>query len=166
MGRIRERNARRGKPPGAGAAQATDRLALLLPVLGECPQLRHVVVIGDEAATAPSQATLTRWRDLVDAPAKPAHRVIDTDMLAILRRLRGVDFIGFEIDDVFVVGYGIDYAERYRHLPFIGRVEQGLVEVDGGHGTTVPEVVSGGAGHTPRAWAPQTVCRNLLLQLH
>lgn len=34
-----------------------------------------------------------------------------------------VDFIGFEIPDVFVVGYGIDYAEQYRYLPYIGRVE-------------------------------------------
>ena len=33
-----------------------------------------------------------------------------------------VDFVGFAIPDVFVVGYGIDYAERYRHLPYIGRV--------------------------------------------
>ena len=33
-----------------------------------------------------------------------------------------VDFIGFEIEDVFVVGYGIDYAERYRELPYIGKV--------------------------------------------
>jgi hypoxanthine phosphoribosyltransferase len=32
------------------------------------------------------------------------------------------DFVGFQIPDVFVVGYGIDYAERYRHLPFIGKV--------------------------------------------
>ena len=33
-----------------------------------------------------------------------------------------VDFVGFVIPDVFVVGYGIDYAERYRELPFIGRI--------------------------------------------
>ena len=32
------------------------------------------------------------------------------------------DFTGFVIPDVFVVGYGIDYAERYRELPYIGRV--------------------------------------------
>jgi hypoxanthine phosphoribosyltransferase len=32
------------------------------------------------------------------------------------------DFVGFRIEDVFVVGYGIDYAERWRHLPWIGRV--------------------------------------------
>ena len=36
-----------------------------------------------------------------------------------------VDFVGFTIPDVFVVGYGIDYAERYRYLPFIGRVSGG-----------------------------------------
>ncbi|MEZ5935666.1 MAG: hypoxanthine phosphoribosyltransferase [Alphaproteobacteria bacterium] len=34
------------------------------------------------------------------------------------------DFVGFEIEDVFVVGYGIDYAERFRHLPYIGLVEE------------------------------------------
>ena len=32
------------------------------------------------------------------------------------------DFVGFTIDDVFVVGYGIDYAEAYRHLPYIGSI--------------------------------------------
>ncbi|MFZ5823148.1 MAG: hypoxanthine phosphoribosyltransferase [Bacillota bacterium] len=31
-----------------------------------------------------------------------------------------VDYIGFAIPDEFIVGYGIDYAERYRHLPYIG----------------------------------------------
>ena len=30
-----------------------------------------------------------------------------------------VDFLGREIDDLFVVGYGLDYAERYRNLPDI-----------------------------------------------
>jgi hypoxanthine phosphoribosyltransferase len=32
------------------------------------------------------------------------------------------DFVGFTIPDLFVVGYGIDWAERFRHLPFIGRL--------------------------------------------
>jgi hypoxanthine phosphoribosyltransferase len=34
-----------------------------------------------------------------------------------------VDFVGFEIPRGFIVGYGIDYAERYRHLPDIYRIE-------------------------------------------
>jgi hypoxanthine phosphoribosyltransferase len=33
------------------------------------------------------------------------------------------DFVGFEVGDVFVVGYGIDFAEAHRHLPYIGRIE-------------------------------------------
>ncbi len=35
-----------------------------------------------------------------------------------------VDFIGFTIADLFVVGYGIDYAENYRSLPYLGKVEK------------------------------------------
>jgi hypoxanthine phosphoribosyltransferase len=34
-----------------------------------------------------------------------------------------IDFVGFSIGDVFVVGYGTDHAEKYRHLPYIGIVE-------------------------------------------
>jgi hypoxanthine phosphoribosyltransferase len=30
------------------------------------------------------------------------------------------DYVGFKIPDLFVVGYGLDYAERYRNLPFVG----------------------------------------------
>jgi hypoxanthine phosphoribosyltransferase len=43
---------------------------------------------------------------------KPSRRVVDFQP----------ELVGFVIPDVFVVGYGIDYAERYRHLPYIGRV--------------------------------------------
>jgi hypoxanthine phosphoribosyltransferase len=31
-----------------------------------------------------------------------------------------IDYLGFTIEDVFVVGYGLDYAQRYRNLPYIG----------------------------------------------
>ena len=41
---------------------------------------------------------------------KPARRVAKV----------AADYVGFEIPDVFVVGYGLDYAERYRNLPFVG----------------------------------------------
>ena len=41
------------------------------------------------------------------------------------RRVRDVkvDYVGFEIPDEFVVGYGLDYAQKYRNLPYIGMVE-------------------------------------------
>ncbi len=35
------------------------------------------------------------------------------------------DYLGFTIEDRFVVGYGLDFAERYRNLPYIGVVEKG-----------------------------------------
>ncbi len=35
-----------------------------------------------------------------------------------------VDYIGFEVPDEFVVGYGLDYAETYRNLPFIGILKE------------------------------------------
>ena len=34
-----------------------------------------------------------------------------------------VDYVGFEIPDEFVVGYGLDYAQKYRNIPFIGVIE-------------------------------------------
>ena len=35
-----------------------------------------------------------------------------------------VDYVGFTIEDKFVIGYGLDFGERYRNLPFIGVVER------------------------------------------
>ena len=44
---------------------------------------------------------------------KPSRRVVPVT----------VDYTGFEIPDEFVVGYGLDYAQKYRNLPFIGVIE-------------------------------------------
>ena len=44
---------------------------------------------------------------------KPDRRVVDVP----------VDYTGFEIPDLFVVGYGLDYAQHYRNLPYIGVVD-------------------------------------------
>lgn len=35
-----------------------------------------------------------------------------------------IDYLGFEIPDAFVVGYGLDFAQKYRNLPYIGIVEE------------------------------------------
>ena len=45
---------------------------------------------------------------------KPSRREVDIQ----------VDFVGFTIPDVFVVGYGIDFAEDYRSLPYLGTVKK------------------------------------------
>jgi hypoxanthine phosphoribosyltransferase len=41
---------------------------------------------------------------------KPARQKVETK----------IDYLGFTIEDLFVVGYGLDFAQRYRNLPFIG----------------------------------------------
>lgn len=48
---------------------------------------------------------------LLDKPERRTHEV-------------DVDYTGFQVPDEFVVGYGLDYAQKYRNLPFIGVVEQ------------------------------------------
>ena len=35
-----------------------------------------------------------------------------------------IDYLGFTIEDRFVVGYGLDFGERYRNLPYIGVIER------------------------------------------
>ena len=41
-------------------------------------------------------------------------------MLGAARMDVDVAYVGFDIENEFVIGYGLDYAERYRNLPFIG----------------------------------------------
>lgn len=45
---------------------------------------------------------------------KPCRRVVDVPL----------DYIGFDIPDDFVLGYGLDYDEKYRNLPFVGVLKQ------------------------------------------
>ena len=48
-----------------------------------------------------------------------------------------IDYLGFDIPDEFVVGYGLDYAQKYRNLPFIGVVEPDTGEEPERKGETV-----------------------------
>jgi hypoxanthine phosphoribosyltransferase len=83
---------------------------------------RHVILVEDIVDTG---LTLHYLQDLLKARApktlktacllsKPSRRKVDVQ----------VDYIGFTIEDHFVVGYGLDYAERYRNLPHIAVLQQ------------------------------------------
>jgi hypoxanthine phosphoribosyltransferase len=82
---------------------------------------RRVLLVDDIVDTGRSiayAAALLRRRGIGDLWTcalldKPERREVEVE----------VDFVGFSIGDVFVAGYGIDYAEKYRHLPYIGVVE-------------------------------------------
>ena len=83
---------------------------------------RDVVVVEDIIDTG---LTLTYLRDILRARAprnlrtacllsKPSRRLVDVP----------VEYVGFAIEDHFVIGYGLDYAELYRNLPYIGVLGQ------------------------------------------
>ena len=82
---------------------------------------RNVVIIEDIVDTG---LTLAYLQEILHARgpkslktacllSKPSRRVVDVK----------VDYIGFTIEDRFVVGYGLDYAEQYRHLPYLGALD-------------------------------------------
>ena len=79
---------------------------------------RHVIIVEDIVDTG---LTLHYLQEILRARnprslttacllSKPSRRKIDVR----------VDYIGFTIEDKFVVGYGLDYSEQYRNLPYIG----------------------------------------------
>jgi hypoxanthine phosphoribosyltransferase len=81
---------------------------------------RHVLLIEDIADTG---LTLKYLQDLLRA-RKPAS--LHTAVLLAKPTLPPdikVDFVGFEAPNAFVVGYGLDAAQLYRNLPYIGSIE-------------------------------------------
>ena len=83
---------------------------------------RHVIIVEDIVDTG---LTLTYLQDILRARAprslrtacllsKPSRRLVDVK----------VEYIGFTIEDRFVVGYGLDFAEKYRNLPHIAVLEE------------------------------------------
>jgi len=83
----------------------------------------HVLIVEDIVDTGRTLAYLTH---LLGA-RKPASLKICTLVHKPSRREVEVplDYVGFDIPDKWVVGYGLDYADQYRTLPYIGYVEPG-----------------------------------------
>jgi hypoxanthine phosphoribosyltransferase len=87
---------------------------------------RDVLVVDDILDTGRTLSAVTaRLKNLKPATLrscvlldKPARRKL---------KIRA-DYIGFEIPDLFVIGYGLDFAERYRNLPFVGVLHPKLYE--------------------------------------
>jgi hypoxanthine phosphoribosyltransferase len=104
----------------------------ILKDLDDSIESRHVLVVEDIVDTGLTlnyllenlrhrNAASVRVCSLLD---KPARRRVPVR----------IDYTGFEVPDAFVVGYGLDYAQKYRGLPFIGILKP---EVYGGEGRSV-----------------------------
>jgi hypoxanthine phosphoribosyltransferase len=101
-----------------GAATKSSGEVRLLKDLDIPLQGRDVIIVEDIVDTG---LTLNYLQDILRARdprslrtacllSKPSRRKVDV----------AVEYIGFEIEDEFVVGYGLDNAGQFRHLPFIG----------------------------------------------
>ena len=101
-----------------GEATESSGNVRILKDLAKSIEARHVLVVEDILDTGHTlnfvvdhlrsqRPASVRLCTLLD---KPARRVVPVE----------IDYRGFEIPDKFVVGYGLDYAEKYRNLPFIG----------------------------------------------
>lgn len=104
-----------------GSATESSR-TIQTPYL-ELPNIinRHILVVEDIVDSGRTAQFFTNYLEGQFKPAslklaafldKPSRRVVDIKP----------DYVGFTIEDLFVVGYGLDYAERYRELPFLGEL--------------------------------------------
>jgi hypoxanthine phosphoribosyltransferase len=87
-------------------------------------QGRHVLLLDD---ILDSGNTLAAISETVRLEAGP----LSVKSCVLLRKMKKrnlsieADYVGFDIEDEFVVGYGLDYQERYRNLPLIGVLKTG-----------------------------------------
>lgn len=79
---------------------------------------RHVLIVEDIVDTG---LTLRHLKEVLSTRGPASLRIcalLSKPERRVVRDLR-IDYLGFEIPNCFVVGYGLDYAERYRNYPFI-----------------------------------------------
>ena len=89
---------------------------LLLPIEGQ-----HVLLVEDIVDTG---LTLQYLLNLLEARRPASVHVCTLLSKPSRRRVQvQVDFVGFEVPDQFVVGYGLDAAQRFRQLPYIAIVD-------------------------------------------
>jgi hypoxanthine phosphoribosyltransferase len=104
-----------------GDGTASSGIVKIAKDLDETLEGKEVIVIED---IIDSGRTLSYLLDVL-GKRKPNSLRLCTLLDKPDRRVANVkvDYVGFEIPDEFVVGYGLDYAQKYRNLPYIGVVE-------------------------------------------
>jgi hypoxanthine phosphoribosyltransferase len=104
-----------------GAAMRTSGEVRILKDLDVAIEGRHILVVEDIVDTG-----LTLSYLLANLKSRGAASVKLAALLDKFERREKdvpIDYLGFKIPDKFVVGYGLDFAERYRNLPYIGVVK-------------------------------------------
>src|SRR5438477_1040398 len=101
-----------------GAGMRTSGEVRIMKDLDVAIEGRHILVVEDIVDTG-----LTLSYLLANLKSRGAESVKLAALLDKYERREkdvSIDYLGFKIPDKFVVGYGLDFAERYRNLPYIG----------------------------------------------
>ncbi len=100
----------------------TGKIELNLSISKDNIENKNVIIIEDIIDTG---YTLKFLKEYIN-DMKPKSLKICTLLDKKARRKVKIeaDYTGFEIDDLFVIGYGLDYKEQYRNLPYIGVIEE------------------------------------------
>ncbi|MBR5421363.1 MAG: hypoxanthine phosphoribosyltransferase [Lachnospiraceae bacterium] len=104
-----------------GNEKSSSGVVRIVKDLDESLEGKHVMVIEDIVDSGRTLSYLLSMLSdrqpaslslctLLDKPSRRTHEV-------------KVDYCGFEVPDKFIVGYGLDYAQKYRNLPYIGVIE-------------------------------------------
>jgi hypoxanthine phosphoribosyltransferase len=111
-----------------GKAQSSGKVVFKQITLPDI-EGRDILVLDD---ILDSGFTLAALRETLET-ARPHSIRICVLLSKKKQRTREVDadYVGFEIEDEFVVGYGLDFRERYRNLPYVGVLRRELLEHPG-----------------------------------
>lgn len=109
-----------------GSSTETSGVVRILKDLDSSIEGKDILLVEDIVDTGITLSYLLKYLqarkansiEIVSLLNKPVRRKTDLD----------VKYIGFEVPDGFIVGYGIDYAEKYRNLPFIGILKPEVYE--------------------------------------
>lgn len=109
-----------------GSSTETSGVVRILKDLDSSIEGKDILLVEDIVDTGVTLSYLLKYLqarkansiEIVSLLNKPVRRKTDLD----------VKYIGFEVPDGFIVGYGIDYAEKYRNLPFIGILKPEVYE--------------------------------------
>ena len=100
---------------------STGIIELKVPLKEENVKGKNIILVEDIVDTGRTFNYLVEYVKKMEPKSiktcvmldKPSRRVVDFK----------ADYVGFEIDDLFVIGYGLDYDENYRNLPYIGYIK-------------------------------------------
>ena len=100
---------------------STGNVTLKLPLKKENVEGKNIIIVEDIVDTGRTLKYLTEYLKEFNPKSvktcslldKKARRVVEFD----------ADYVGFSIDDLFVIGYGLDYDEKYRNFPYIAYVK-------------------------------------------